>query len=312
MKLFVMLFLTLDTASIRAQPPCLDSYQANYMVMSSLTELPPVNTGMIYNELIGHIALDSICRNVSLVEMDSFMLTRNAWDDTMKSVMKYLTTLVDINPLTVFGITNAHVSNRLSFPKDLREMIVLPIKNFSPSPGLDEPIATCDYIMTVAISDTTNLIDSSARTARTSRLSIASIEQIILGQTIPACGGQGFLATNLPVPCISFDTRAETIEQVRDRMGSPVDDITAMDMLPKKDRHYLVFLRLTKLCRDMTNTYYTLYPAYWVGSQCGLYEINNARILDAINYFGLGPNPLVTDVVNAFSARIEAIKNWTP
>lgn len=268
---------------------------------------------MGFDELIAHIVLDSICRTTELPQIDSFMQARTSWDDTLKTLHKYMTILVDKDPLTVFGITNALCEWRISFPVDVRNALAREVVKRSPVPSLDIPIATCDYILTISVTDTSKLTDTSAISARTATITTGTITSTILGHALPQCAlPQQSLASSSSNDCITFDSRKEQIEYHLFEGLQPTDNVTVDKMIPKPNRQYLVFLKLTTLCRDTNNVNFTVLPAYWVGPRCGIYEIIANRIEDPTNYFGLGPNPLAADVTAALTARVQAVKTWVP
>lgn len=313
MKYVLCLMLLLSSQIAWTQPSCYSKYPSYYTSLTLPTALPPLNSGMLFDELIAHIVIDSVCRTLVSTQIDSFMQARTGWDDTLKAMMKYMTVAVDNDPLNVFGITNATSEWRLSFPIDIRNALARSVNKYSPSKGLDIPIASCDYIMKVSVQDTTTVLDTSAKIAKTARVSTAAISQVILGHNYPPCVTEMFVASPATaVDCITFDTRKENISYTRDELGLPSDDPTVLAIMPKPGREYLVFLKLTKLCSASGSVYFTVNPAYWVGSHCGVYEITGGKIVDTLNYFGLGTNPLAQDVVSALSNRIQSIKTWVP
>jgi len=279
-----------------------------------LTVLPPLNSGMSFNELIGHVILDSICRSLTLNQIDSVMDARVSWDDTVNAVFKYMTTLVDVNPLTVFGITNTYAAGRRrSVPKDVRNALRNPIRKHSPAPLIDDAIATSDYIFIGTISSVTNLVDSSALSARTVRVATAIISQKILGQVVPPCSLPNQMTTTTEASqCITFDMSLELIGQVSDDKNIFLDSTQAVAFLPSINQQYLIFLNVRTVCGDSASLYYTLFPGYWIGNSYGVFKVSSGRISDATNLFGLGVNPLLSDVVAVIESRLTAIKSWVP
>lgn len=188
MKVILTLAFTFGLyVQLNCQPSCYPVYNSIYYLVQTPTSLPPLNTGMTFDELIGHIALDSICRNVDPLQIDSFISRRTFWDDSLKAITKYLVTLDDINPLTIFSITNSSVLGRRSFPSDIRSSLLKPIRQFSTSPGIDEAIVSSDFIMSITVVDTSTYTDTSARFARTAKIATAAIDSILLGHAFPLC-----------------------------------------------------------------------------------------------------------------------------
>ncbi len=311
--IIVVIALAWTGIAISAQPSCKNSYPSYYTSMQQLTFLPPLSGGMGFNELIGHIALDSICRLVEVHQIDSFMNARMAWDDTLKSMHKYMTTIVDENPLIVFGISNAVSEWRLSFPDEVRYRLVSAIKKFSPNPNLDLAIASCDYVVTVDVTDTNAIDDTSAQFAKTAIVVTGNVLDTLLGRKLPFCVGQQQTPQSTPGPqCLSFDVRREQIQYHRELNNLEASDSIVDRIIPQPSRQYLVFLRLTSLCKDSSSLYFTVFPVYSIGPSCGLFEIQEGRIVDEQNYFGLGPNPVIQEVVTSIEARIQQVKEWVP
>jgi len=314
MKLILLILLATATFQLYAQPPCYQRYPSYYASMIHLANLPPLNTGMGFGELIAHVALDSICRTLSSVQVDSFISARTSWDDTLKSVMKSVTALVDSDPLTLFGITHTNCEWRMSFPKDIRRVLYSQVLKWSPNSGIDAAIASCDYILRVTVRDTMDLIDTSAISARTARIATADINQVIMGHTYPLCTSEGnTTGTPSVFECITFDARRENIENAREILALTTDSVTVNSLMPKHGKQYLAFLRLARLCSDTNKVYFSIFPATWVGSQSGLFEIDSTgKIVDSTDCFGLGINPSVSDVIATLSTRIASIKSWVP
>lgn len=314
MRFFVYLaLLSFLCSAALAQPPCYQAYKSHYGTIPLLTSLPPLNTSMSFNEIIGHIALDSICRTTEVNRIDSFMQARLTWDDTVKSMYKYMTTIVDRNPLLVFGISQAVCEWRYSFPDEVRLHLLDVIGKHSPNRNVDLAIAKSDYILTIVVSDTSGIPDSSAHFARTSILASGNVTDTILGQEFPICSSQHLFQTSSSSgPCIAFDVRREQVQNLREMMGLDASDSIVDHILPKPNRQYLVFLKLVRLCTDTSNLYFTVLPVYSVGARSGIFEISNNRISDEQNYFNLGPNPLAADVIAAIETRIAQIKSWVP
>ena len=314
MRFFILMAILIGVGiSMSAQPSCLTKYSSYYRSTPLLNSLPPLSSGMSINEILGHIALDSICRELELSQIDSFMMARSTWDDTLKSMHKYMTTIVDSDPLLVFKINHAISEWRLTFPDEVRGQLALSVSKHSPYPNIDAALATCDYILTVSINDTARIVDTSAQVAKTAIVATGAIADTLFGRKFPDCSGpQQLPSTSTSSKCITFDTRREQVQFWRDRKGLTADSTVVETMVPKPTRQYLVFMKLVRLCSDTSNVYYTLFPSYSIGPRCGIYEIQSGRILDEQNYFGLGSNPLLLDVVAAIETRLVQVKTWVP
>lgn len=311
LALFVIGF---SEAQVNAQPPCYPAYQSNYYSMPQLASLPPLSGGMSYDEILGYIALDSICRQVEVSQIDSFMQARLSWDDTVRYMYKYMTTVVDGNPLLVFGINHSVSEWRLSFPDEIRMYLSQAIAKHSPHPNLDLAIARSDYILIVTINDTANVVDTSAKFARTSIIASCDVTDTILGHRIPACSTIPLIqfSSGSSLGCAVFDVRREQVGNCREQLGLDAADTAIDHSLPQPSQQYLVFLKLVRLCTDSSNLYYTLIPVYSVGSRCGIFKIHGGRFSDELNYFNLGSNPLLADVKAEIEARILQVKEWVP
>lgn len=308
-----LIVATISTVTY-AQPSCFPAYQSFYSSIPQLTSLPPISGSMSYDELVGHIALDSICRVTEVNQIDSFLQARLSWDDTVKYMYKYMTTIVDNNPLIVFGINHATCEWRLTFPDEIRMHLSRAIAKHSPYSNLDLAIVNSDYILTVTVSDAASLIDTSAKFAKTAIVATGEITDTILGHQFPFCSGTPLIpvSSGSSLQCITFDVRREQIMFSREQLGLNTTDTAIEHCLPKPSHQYLVFLKLARLCTDTSNLYFTLLPTYTAGPRCGIYEIVDSRISDEQNYFNLGQNPLVADVVAAIKTRILQVKTWVP
>lgn len=265
---------------------------------------------MPYDEMIGYIALDSICRNVTLGEMQTFLMARTSWDDTTKAIAKYLTILTDRNPLLVHALSSAQatVSGYIMWPIELKRFFSKIVERHSPQVALDMGILTADYIAIVQITSTQDFIDTSATMARTGRLASGTVLDTILGRAFPPCHSERMpVSEEVQSACIRFDVRRENIIVGRRSMLLGSDSMTVNTIMPQVGT-YLVFLRIVPICRSTTKAYYSLGPCYWIGSQCGMFRIGPGNVLsDPTNYFQLGISPTLDAVVTTIRTRKQQI-----
>lgn len=306
MKIFLttlLLFLLGTTAY--AQLPCYPEYVGMADSLTPPNPTPPLTTSMPYDEMTGYIALDSICRNVTSGEMQTFLMARTSWDDTAKIIAKYLTILTDRNPLLMHGLSAAQAaSGYIMWPIELKRFFSKVVERHSPQAALDMGILTADYIAVVRIASTQDFTDTSAVMARTGRLASGSVLDTILGRTFPPCHSERMPANEeTPPACIRFDVRRENIIAGRRSMLLGCDS-SAIDAIMPRTGTYLVFLRIVPICRSTTKAYYSLGPCYWIGPQCGMFRIGPGDTLsDPTDYFQLGTSPALEAVIATIRQR---------
>lgn len=291
---------------VHAQLPCYPEYAGT---ADSLTLGLPIPHG----EMIDYIALDSICRNVTLGEMQTFLMARASWDDTTKAIARYLTILTDRNPLQMHVPSSAQtaVSGYFMWPIELKRFFSKVVERHSPQVALDMGILTADYVAVVQITSTQDFTDTSATMARSGRLASGNVLDTVLGRTFPPCHSERMsISEGIPPPCIRFDIRRENIIAGRRNMLLWSDSLTVNTIMPQTGT-YLVFLRVVPICRSTTKAYYSLGPCYWIGSQCGMFRIGPGNVLsDPTNYFQLGTSPTLDTVVAAIRQRKQQIVSW--
>jgi hypothetical protein len=313
MKVVFLVIVLIAGLAAKAQPPCMPDYPSHYESMSRPTSVPELNTGMSFDVLIGHIALDSISKTTGRVKVDSFFAARTSWDDTVQTVFKYMTILTDDNPLALFSQANTIEYRPYSHYRDIRYGIGASIEKHSPNKNLDAAISSSDYISLITVNDTSNVIDTGAKIARTVRIASSSVDSAIYGKVFPACDMQYLTETTQSSPkCLTFNVQFENFYRARYQKQLPSDSTSVARLMPLPGKQYLAFLFLYPVCRDTSTTYYAIRPSSWVGSENGLFEVVDSKITDSTNYFGLGSNPTLSSVIAVIETRISQIKTWTP
>ena len=65
---------------------------------SFLSMLPPLLTSMPFEQLISYVAVDSVLRTTSRMQICDWIDTQSGWNDTLKVLSKYYYTIVDEDP----------------------------------------------------------------------------------------------------------------------------------------------------------------------------------------------------------------------
>ncbi|MBK7033471.1 MAG: hypothetical protein IPH49_09435 [Ignavibacteria bacterium] len=312
MKIHVIMFVAIVmAASIQAQPPCMPDYPSFYFAIARPVSVPELDTEMPNEVRSGLVALDSISRTYGRTKVDSIFDARPDWDDTVQTFLKYLTILTDYNPLALLRHANTTEYRPYSHYRDIRIGIAGAIEQYSPSKSLDAALTSSDYIALVTVNDTVGLIDTGAKIARTVRVVSSTVDSAVYGRVFPACDQQHMATTSEHERrCLTFNVHFETIYKARSEKNLPRDAITIASKMPLPGRQYLVFLFLYPVCRDADTAYISIRPASWIGSECGVFEVVDSKVVDTTDYFGLGTNPSVNDVISIINSRIRQIVSY--
>lgn len=266
----------------------------------------------------GYWLLDSVARNATnhavFVGISS-MLDRES--DTLRTVLKYLYSVKDYDPITLLKATRADPEADPSYRSstgyildEIEAQVVLI------SPESDRTLAKglfwSDYILRIRVNSTANSVDSNSTYRRHAVLVNATITDVIKGQRIPDCGSGGLLDDGVMVQltpsqaadsgdCIRFQYRTEY------KRGHSIFGNT----LFKPDREYVVFLRYLTLTGDTVQGYLSLIPAT-IGASWGVYPIVNGLVVDAQEDFAFGAPPSIALFKEKFRDAIDDIVNYVP
>lgn len=312
--LLIASIFTVVSLKIEAQPPCFPNYGSIYFSINYPAQLPPVSTGMPYSVLIGHIALDSLCRSLTPGQLDSIIYFHHTYDDTVKTVMKYALSLFDFDP-TLLRAVGSVPAPYFSRPYDYNNALWQLVKSVSTTPNIDGAIFGSHFICRVNVTNVRDTTDSTSIFASNTRIVTSIISDTILGRVFPLCtgcgGGNNVQFSNPPsIPWLQFDVRWDRLQFNREMLKQPSDSAD-IDSLQIQTGDYLVFLRIELLCNDTTKAFYKISPAYNLTPSCGVYRIApDGSIKDTQSYFGLGSSPSVAAVISTLKSRITAIKEW--
>jgi hypothetical protein len=311
-KIYALMFVVIVmAATIQAQPPCMPDNPSSSFAVARPVSVPELTAGMPSEVRSGLVALDAISRTYGRTKVDSIFDARPGWDDTVQTFLKYLTILTDYNPLALLRHSNTTEYRPYSHYRDIRTGIATAIERYSPSKNLDAALMSSDYIALVTVNDTVGRIDIGAKIARTVRIVSSTVDSAIYGRVFPACDKQHMAKTSEHQQrCLTFNVFFETIYNARSERNLSRDAITIASKMPLPGRQYLVFLFLYPVCRDADTAYIAIRPASWIGSECGLFEVVDSKVVDMTDYFGLGPNPPVNDVISIINSRIGQIVTY--
>ncbi len=303
---YAMLVMVLGSSLCVAQIPCYPEYDSRYYTFSLPTQYPPLVTSMPLDVLVGHIGLDSLCKVKTYQEIETFFRTRLTWDDTLRYTARYFLTMIDYNPV-LLGLTRGSAAYK-SLANVHRDYLVELARGLSAKPKLDEAILGSDYILAVTVTSITDEVDTSAAFAQTVRIVHFTVNDTILGKILPGCYGAGGPGNSIPPDCNWFDVRRENVGRCLEDAGLPSDPTSIAAALPSIGKQYLVFLRLSSLCRTSTMSYMTLMPSYSISAKAGIFEVSSGLIADPANLFGLGSGPGLSAATGAIRSRILTLK----
>ncbi len=297
------------SAYVPAQPTCYSDYGASYYVAAMPSVFPALNTGMSNELLLSHIALDSVCRELDRVTIDSIFTAWSTFDDTLKTVVKHALFFIDADPITAHMYSyNDHYHVRF---KELKGRIAKLASSLSSSPGQDLALLSSDYILMISVSSVSEYVDTSAVLAVSVVETTASVEDTILGQVLPTCQipPSTLALTNPPTQqCIRIDIRRENVASFLMEKNLDYDSADVEECLPMSG-DYLAFLKIVNLCYTDSAVAYFITANSMIGEHRGIYKIDGAgNISDPGNFFGLGLAPSAQSVINAIESRRLAMK----
>lgn len=333
MKRYCVSFLLLLLFSVfilKAQnPPCQSTFKGVTFESAEVASNPPLSIYMPYDVMLGYIAIDSVARYANKQDMIDF-LSRQTYNDTIKTIMKYYYETVDYDPIT-FKLNKEYGANSstpsIISPKLMEKEFLKKLTGVSPYPNLDLSLLRGYIISHVRVTDTLNIHDSLSIYQLTVDVTCQIIDEI-KGQTVPACKnlrqqqlsvGPGGIKTisltalnpAMPDTCFQFlycpdwGDYKESITMdkplLRDSTGQPII---------KTGKEYIIFLEPFINCRDSQSHDYSssLFPLN-ISKNFSMYEIRNGYVLDPYNYLGFGNSVLLNDFKNLLRQRISNIKN---
>ena len=301
------------------------TFTGSYFDIDYPSTFPEYTLDMPYEVLLGYVALDTVCYYGNSDEFAEFM-SRQEYNDTLKTLMKYYYDVVDWDPLkfmqsryywdTAMKITVSNVSEGLDYL----------IKKKSDNPYLDYILCRTDIIAHVLIKDTVSWTNNSADEFSGAKYG-ATVEceliEPIKGKVIPEIFVPQPLNKKNKLPeiqgkttadsgktlifnyCYGWKRKSENGEflTMRDSTGAP---------WVKKGKEYIVFLNFVIDCVDDSSIYYHLRTIGFTKSSTGLiYPIENGIVISPLDDFGFGTGLTVSEFKTALQNRINQIKNFT-
>lgn len=296
-------------------PPCFSRTPYVNFSLPKFLQGVQLNSGMPLDVLIGYIVLDSLKKGIPRDEFNAVQ-KHITYNDTLKTILKYLYILKDEDPL-LFEQNLYALRQDYSpvVPGDLVMALFSVLDVKSPRPVSDELLAFSSIIARVRVVDTVSIYDPDAFSVKTCVSVRCEVLDLIKGRRLPVCTGTG-PKTALPAsssPCLEFfyalehplDYRrygfsAPGYEQSLDAEGKP---------WIKAGKEYFVFLSPSGICSTDSLDYLTMRPLN-VGGVSGMYPIDdNGIVFDPFDDFGFGQGLSVVQFRDALQQRIAALLN---
>ena len=295
--------------------------------MPYTTTFPEYTLDMPYEVLLGYVALDTVCYYGDLDEYSDF-ISRQEYNDTLKTLMKYYYYVVDWDPLKFlrdrFYRDTAMKIRPFNIPEDLNQKI----KEKSDNSYLDYILCRTDIIADVLVTDTISWVDKSALSVGKYGATVkCRIIDPIKGKIIPEIFNPQPLNIKNKMPEIQGEPTADSGKTLifdycfgwprKSGIEGEINHYYMRDStgLPwvKKGQEYIVFLNLIVKCADYNTIVYYLRPNGMSESSTGLlYPVENGIVYSPLDDFGFGTGLTVSEFKTALRNRIEQIKNFTP
>ncbi len=310
----------------------LPNYQGTFFYYSNISVMPPLNTDMPFDVMIGYIALDSLRRNGDYSLFKEF-INNQTYNDTIRTIFKYYYKMLDWNPM----LFQSYIKNtdycKLPLPI-IQDEIVEKYFNISPSRG-NSLVALSYFIYHIRVLDTLRFIDSTSFTYQRGLKCYSEILNIHKGNILESnCNIQennlsvknndiynDSLQINNPILC--FDIRLDWYR------GEDIGDVVLIgnDNYPwcrikekmvdslnipwiKSNQEYIVFLKPVLIDYHDNYNKYQLFPVDCNSLTKGIYPIINGYVQDPSNDFGLGTSVPYLDFIQNLNNIINEIKNY--
>lgn len=327
MRKIICCFLLLSTitaflsVSSRAQnPPCWPEYNSLTFRVPDIEFSPPITLSMPYDVIIGYLALDTIRKGLSYKEFDNF-LARQTYNDTMKYIMKYFYKMQDYDPIKYY-LTLYYNEKDYLFPREIHNSLTEKIKMVSPYSYLDNLLFKSSIIAHVLVKDTFRIIDPTSTGYPEAMIVTCEVLDTIKGKIFPICNdysnytirkenlNQRTLINIESINnCLQFEFRTKW------ERGNEYSRQYLVDSLDipwiKKDKEYLVFLRLGIICSDSANYHIDLCPFIDYSLTCNMYPIVDGILYDYGNELGFGTELPISQIKSLIENRINEIINYS-
>jgi hypothetical protein len=274
---------------------------------------------MPYDVIIGYLAFDTVRKHSTYDEFDEF-LVRQTYNDTMKYIMKYLYKMQDYDPIKYY-LTLYYNEYDYLLPNELHISLTDNIRRVSPYPYLDYLLFKSSIIAHVFVNDTMRVTDSTSFLSPQAVIVTCEVLDTIKGKVFSVCndynnysirkeGDPTKTIMNIETinNCLQFEFRTKW-ERGNKYSGNYLVDSLDQPWI-KKDREYLVFLRLGNICSDSVNTYLDLSPFIDYSLTCNMYPIVGGVLQDYGNELGFGTTVPIIQIKNSIRNRISEIVNY--
>lgn len=341
MKKYILFLFLIYSGLHSQQPPCFEDYNGLTYKFDKLSVLPPLSTGNTIDYLYAYIALDSIAKNVTIDQVNVFLKNQN-YNDTIKKIMRYYFKMVDENPIAFqIYLDSWKYNNGSIIPykldlKELQKVVLLRIKEVSPSPYLDHLILGSQIIAHIKVKSQIQRNDPSAVRAKSIVLDQCEVLELLKGFPQHNCKDVS-LQDSIPLlispkasvistndTCLQYDYRLEWRRGKNysdDAIGVKLDK-NGNDVSPtmkdeegnpwtKVNKEYIVFLNYTIVCGEENYLHYKLSPGIaksWTGT---IYPIIDGKVVyPAEEFQTIDINLPVSTFKNIIKDRIIQIKNF--
>lgn len=332
MKMMMVFIIVFFNSSIvfSQHPPCYQDYEGLTFSAEKLPYVPPMDTDMPLDAMIGYIAADSARHNATYDEMIDF-LERQTYNDTIKYIMRYYYQMVDWNPIN-FHLYRDYGDSQSCHLLRMEDEVEKKILELDTTYG-NVLLVHSDIIAHVRVVDTIRHYDSSAGIYNRAMIVTSEILDTMKGRVIPSCNNYNqYINKNrkdkqfsIPNECLQFEYALDWPRGEADVDGVYIgeDGYPWTGLYPKlidstgtpwikKNKEYIVFLVMVTVCFDRDNEthYYTLFAAGEGSMTYGMYPIIDGKVYDPENEFGFGNNLTVEEFKNALNNRIQEITTY--
>ncbi len=186
-----------------------------------LSSVPPLNTGMPFNVLIGYVYIDSFARSTSEVSLTSF-LDNLTYSDTSRKALSYLYQMDDFDPIRYFqyGISVPTSAHYQTIPVQLMHKFGRFLSKVFPDSGHAAALYYPDYMLDILVTDTVSKGDSLAAISKSCVGVSAVVIDTIKGRVLPPFSTSYVnksqnIQPQTSLPMIGFDYRPDRIRVSR-------------------------------------------------------------------------------------------------
>lgn len=266
----------------------------------ALTSLPPLNTSMPLDVLIGYIALDSICRNVEKEEFESRV--RNMTLDSLKYGLKYLQRIANYDRL-LYGQYNRATYKREGYkiwPNEAYGLILEQFRQRTQLDRTDSLLLQAMYIYHVRPIDQIVFTTPWVFAPDTARVEIyctkLEVLDVVVGDILPnSCRNlKHIVSSPQALGCITVSWSRRHPEDTFDRHDSLFQESRGPGLLEIGKEYIALFEVHTGVLADTAGSgaeSYDITIDYRIGRyahETFILPIEQGIVIDQYNSFGLG------------------------